>query len=545
MTQVSRPSNMPNRPANVPTDARYASLEGWFEVGELKDGRRFGPYRAFRKDDGTLLFEARFDDQGRLQGTFKRYHRDGTIAREGAYNEGAAVGTWTYRRGKDDIFPASDPRATQAVCTCDRSSSSWVLFDVKGREVIAGEEIDENEGWANEMFANVTPETFLGSVAFEQLLEKEAKAATTAAIADDGFFAPFTAMTREPLTEAAYRNRYGEPLAPELVRFVGALRGRALDLGELETLSDVLPKAPNGRLFEEMVREHQESPGRALALREVCSCFVPLVRDHRGRLYGPCAVETRFGRPSNAVYRFDPQNEDFDLVARSVDDFAYLLGVWVGAKTDAVARQALGLVYEKLRARIVPIEPFASLHEHISPEDDGEVEGDEEKDHRRGFSFQRTFNAPVYLFYRSRWIRRLLRGNVEGAYASFRPDLDGGLNEQRFQNIRPMVPSEGMLGVYWLLRTFFLGDERIREMVGWCNDSPSAIVREVATLIADLLDGKRTALGNVSDVMAVRAAFVGMNPTAKKTKDDEEEDEEEEEDEDEAEEEDDNSDDDE
>ena len=55
------------RPANVPAEARYAALEGWFEVGKLKKGRRFGSQPTHQRQRSRnhamgLLARARSDD---------------------------------------------------------------------------------------------------------------------------------------------------------------------------------------------------------------------------------------------------------------------------------------------------------------------------------------------------------------------------------------------------------------------------------------------------------------------------------------------------
>ena len=100
------------RPGNVPKSARYSTSDGWWEVGDVKKGRPFGPWKAYRTD-GSPLFDARFDGKGRLQGTYKRFHPDGTLAREATYAEGVPTGRTIYLRAKGaegDLFPCGDPR---------------------------------------------------------------------------------------------------------------------------------------------------------------------------------------------------------------------------------------------------------------------------------------------------------------------------------------------------------------------------------------------------------------------------------------------------
>src|SRR5262249_14865713 len=112
---------MIRRPTNIPRQAVYSIRDGWWQIGEVADGKPFGPWRTFRPD-GSLLFEARFDSKGRLQGTFKRFHPDGSLARHAKYSRGAATGRLTMYRAKGasgDIFPSSDPRCWQVVLDHD------------------------------------------------------------------------------------------------------------------------------------------------------------------------------------------------------------------------------------------------------------------------------------------------------------------------------------------------------------------------------------------------------------------------------------------
>src|SRR2546425_1090483 len=129
---------MQQRPANVPRSAVYSKHDRWWQLGEVRDGRAFGSWRTFR-DDGSPLFEARFDTKGRLQGTFKRFHPDGTVAREGAYHAGTPAGEHVYHRGAGDLFPCGDPRVHQVRVRHDSNGgeAERVLLDERGHELEA------------------------------------------------------------------------------------------------------------------------------------------------------------------------------------------------------------------------------------------------------------------------------------------------------------------------------------------------------------------------------------------------------------------------
>ncbi len=524
----------PSRPSNVPEGARYSPIEGWFEVGDRKNDERFGPYRMFRKDDGSLLLEARFDQYGRLQGTFKRYHRDGSIAREGAYNEGEAVGAWTYHRGPDDFFPVADPRVTEAVVRLQDRSRTWLYLDAKGREVVPGQPIDERAGSGDSIFEGLAPEEVVKKGALASVMASLAEP-TSAKPVDDGFYLPARLVRYEPFTEAGYRDLYGETPPENVVAYAATIAKTCPSMGGVVPLRDSLIANKN-RPFEAMMLEHQESPGRGVALRELWAGLVPLATGPGGERYGYAVFETRYEQPTNAVYVFDPSDNEFNLVARTLEDFAYLLSVTGAAASGTLSRKTLDRAYEKLRGRISPLGVFSKLHERLGPEDDQrDVEGSEDGDQRVGFSIRRSFPAPAFLFHRSRWVQRMLLGQAEGAYAAFKPKLDGGLNDERLANIRSTVTSEGMLGTYWLLRTYFLAqDAQLAKLLEWSEDSRSLLVREVATLVRELVAGKRRSLGLIEDIVSVREALLALDPLAKKEEDeDDNESEDEDEDEDE------------
>ena len=62
-------------------------------AGTFASGVQVGKW-SWWYDDGRLYKSGVFDELGRDQGTWRFFHADGTLWREGAYADGAPVGVW-------------------------------------------------------------------------------------------------------------------------------------------------------------------------------------------------------------------------------------------------------------------------------------------------------------------------------------------------------------------------------------------------------------------------------------------------------------------
>jgi hypothetical protein len=82
----------PERPASVPSEARYdPELPGWELVARRAGGERDGERRQYR-DDGTLACVDRFE-AGRRVGEFSLFHPNGELLARGAYVDDRLEGT--------------------------------------------------------------------------------------------------------------------------------------------------------------------------------------------------------------------------------------------------------------------------------------------------------------------------------------------------------------------------------------------------------------------------------------------------------------------
>jgi hypothetical protein len=506
------------RPGNVPKSARYSS-DGWWEVGDVKKGRPFGPWKAYRSD-GSPLFDARFDGKGRLQGTYKRFHPDGTLAREATYAEGVPTGRTIYLRAKGaegDVFPCGDPRVWQVIVHHDKHGrpGKRELLDGKGREVVAGAPVAEAA--LDAVFATAQPDGFLATDA----LATVAKSLPAAPPPErDDFLIEQPAPAHKPLDAARFADLYGRPMPAGLRAWLDAppvawLGIRAVRDADIEGADNQI---------EALILEHQAAPGRASMLRELVSGTVA-IGEHGDHRYALAICETLFdANVPDAVYAISPSADAMAApVARTLDDFAYAIALISAAETGGVSLGGLRPAYQRLRGRVALRAPMTTVEARaLGDDEDDETVGDPQGDHREGFHFRRGQKIPVYFFFRCRWLLRLLRGHAEGAAADFDPKLDGGLDDKRFELIRGNAPKEPWVAFYWLFRSWVFDDARLDTLLRACSDTPSRLVRDVARLVGEIASGRKQ-LGAVDDLHAVKARFRALDPLAKKPESDDEE----------------------
>lgn len=91
-------------------DEPFQGYEVWCEKKDVAgNGRREGPSRLYY-DDGGLWQEAVWKD-GKRDGPFVEYHRNGVKAREGRYAADAMEGPWTFRRDSGLLEEEAEFRA--------------------------------------------------------------------------------------------------------------------------------------------------------------------------------------------------------------------------------------------------------------------------------------------------------------------------------------------------------------------------------------------------------------------------------------------------
>lgn len=89
------------RPNSIQEGAWWNEKEYEWEIGEFnQEGSPIGSWIWWRYN-GLLVCEASYDNNGKLDDYLKRYHDDGTVSREGMYQNGKAIGTHYFHRSEN------------------------------------------------------------------------------------------------------------------------------------------------------------------------------------------------------------------------------------------------------------------------------------------------------------------------------------------------------------------------------------------------------------------------------------------------------------
>lgn len=512
------------RPPKVPRAARYSVGDGWWQVGDIVDGKPAGEWQTWRPD-GSRLFEATFDSKGRLQGAFKRFHPDGSLAREARYSKGKLVGKQLLYRAKgpsDDVFPSADPRAWQLALTFEAGKeTSRTPLDERGVEIVDKRpDADTTPGVLDPVFAGAQPDGFLASGLLPRILSSF-DAAGAAPV--DRFLLPKPARARRPLDANRFHNLYGVPMPPSLKAWFELFATEPALFGMRITRDADL--SATGNLIEALIAEHQDAPGRSDGLYTLVSGLIPLGTSSDGRLRYCASICEAPDAPTDAVYPLCQQDDLIQIpVARTLDDFAYAVTLLTAVDRKAISAPCLEQAYERLRGRIDLRGQMAELEREFLEDDDDEVIGDPATDHAEGFHFKRANCVPGYFYYRNRWLVRLLAGNAEGAAANYFPS-QSMLDDARFERICKHA-SQPWVSFYWLMWMLAFDDPRLAKYLAICADSPAQLSRDAAALVKSLSEGKQQ-LGSIEDFPAVLAKFRALDPASNKEGDEAEEEEEE------------------
>ncbi len=507
---------MIQRPSRVPRAARYSLREGWWQVGEIVDGKPFGPWKTYRPD-GSPLFEARFDSKGRLQGTYKRYHPDGSLAREGKYKRGEVARLVMYRKNgpTDDVFPSSDPRVWQlAIEFEDGQETDRTPLDDRGQELAGDRTVPATTalGVLDPIFAGAKPEDFLGSGVVPRIVSTFDAAPP---VPVDHFLLPSPERPRRHLDGKRFHNLYGVPMPPALQAWNDAFAGAPALLGMRITRDADL--IADGNLIEALIAEHQAAPCRSDGLFALVSGLIPIGTSSDGQLRYCASICEQPEIPTDAVYTLNLTREAIQMpVARTLDDFAYAVALATAADRKSVSKPCLVQAYERLRGKIDLRAPMSNVEvEALDDEtrEDEEIDGDPAGDHAEGFHFRRPSCPPAYFFYRSRWLLRLLAGNPDGAAAIFDPQY-AVLDDARFERVLKHM-NQPWIAFYWAFHCFVFEDPRLEKLLAVGSDVPSQLSRDLSALVTALSKG-RASLGLVPDFATKLAEFRALDPLSNK-----------------------------
>lgn len=101
----------PTRPATVPQKAVWVEEDNEWALGKRnEDGKEIGEWKWWLAPTGHLVCHTIFDDSGTDTFTYKRYHQDGTVSREGKYVNGEPEGITISTKSKNETTEVFNPR---------------------------------------------------------------------------------------------------------------------------------------------------------------------------------------------------------------------------------------------------------------------------------------------------------------------------------------------------------------------------------------------------------------------------------------------------
>ncbi|APR80385.1 Hypothetical protein A7982_05732 [Minicystis rosea] len=216
-----------------------------------------------------------------------------------------------------------------------------------------------------------------------------------------------------------------------------------------------------------------------------------------------------FGQGDDFVYRYGHDTDELEgPAADGVEALVFCHAACAAHAAGSIDAAARASAAEALRARVVPA--FFAAAIDVAP-------------------FEPEDQTAGYLHDRATWLVTLLAetdpSDIEirrRFILSANTPIDAALLAKR----RPHFARFSPTAFYTCLATYFSGDDVIaRQAAEMALASPLAIVHDLGVLMLDLLSGKRTKLGRLDDVPALRARVAALSlweppPALEKTEED-------------------------
>jgi hypothetical protein len=490
---MTRPKLRPH-PSSVPHDARWNAAEREWEHGEKIGERHVGRWRWWRAD-GSLLCESTFDESGLLHGEFARYHPDGTRSRHGTFARGEHVGDETFLRSKRpsrEHFPVLSRAVAKVVLHHDGGARDLRCYDASGREVTeAGVLLSE---WRNDgLFDGVRPQTFLYD-GFEEYVR-----------------AYHALPKRAPRVRALddFEEVWGLTPPEDLVRFVqltAHLGDRVFEARP--SFGSPVRVARTKNLVEDLVLADQRGH-LPVALVEPLGGIVRIAEATTGDTwhFGLFDHLHSDARGQGQVYLFNREEHSLcDPISPDLSTFAYLNCVCDARARGVLSPRAFARAYKRLKRKVAATWHFDDLAASAVP------------DAGAAFRYKSGAILPRFMFFRSLWIGYLLRSSsaitLQDMPRVFVESANEPITEQSWKGWLERIPTAVPTALYVLFRCFFFDDEaRLSEAVRVCAASPSRLIRDGATLVSELQDGRKT-LGTIRNMKRLKADFMslGLDP---------------------------------
>lgn len=472
-----------SRPEGVPAEARRDARGDSWSHGPEHEGRPHGQWTTWRPDGSVRLRQAYV--HGTLEGPFERFHPDGTVACAGTHTAGRESGIIVWHRSPaptDQSFPAKAPAIQRAVVHHDTDRTEWFLADDQpcNRHGIA-----IPEAWHDDWFAG-DPATFL----------------------DDGFVSYLDAFCPKasdgPRTELVEQltHLWGHPPARDVVDvMMHCIERQRPRLVEWRFGIDVLAKTTEGEVntFELLLHAAQGNYLSCDLIELFGGCvWLGSLGNGDGWLVSLFEHHADPETPGQ-VYLFDHERVWISpAVAPSLSHLAMLTSLqdaW--HDTESISPDALRAGVHRLDGLVAPPWHFSGLFE--------EVELDLT-------AYDPANEATRYLATISAWIIALLRNDgiadVEDDFIEdMFPAIDDRPWDERVAGTAKNVP----VGLYWLWRLFFFGDDaRLADVMQACERSPARLLRDAARLLQRIVEGEKQ-VGSIEDIHALRDTFQALD----------------------------------
>ncbi len=523
-----------HRPDGVPKEAFWVKNENEWQLGSKKSRgvikkveHPVGEWRYWRPD-GTLCCIANFDEEGRQHGIVERFHNDGTLASSGMWKHGSRHGRFVFIQSHnptDEHYPSNYETwryEFESHANWQENNLRWFLEDGRectsdGRDIETAYDLD----------------TIIGESQPEKFLEKYAANIAAAMDQDEREGARI-----DPLRIA---DLWGVTV-PEVDAFVNF----AID-------ADSFSRATDSRLFEDniwrsVIAHPWENDSEDLAALFMGAMKIGFFGDS-DHVYANL-FQSRQEKPQpNAVFLWSHDTYYIDdVLALSLDDFAFRLAVAGAHDRERLSKRAARAAWRKLAGRSNVGWAACSGLDLLT--DDGERESaddqwanhPEEGELRGGDTDSGSHkvldgkldtddycvdkseyevdldpkNAIRGKFWRAQWIIQLLRRDsdrdMNNVKECFRPGWNVVLDNKNYKSLLESGRErQYQTALYLLWRLFWFNDqERLKQCCDVYRDHPARAVRDLVELLYDIEKGN-TKIGGIGNILAVRDQFLNLD----------------------------------
>lgn len=473
------------RPNLVPEEAIWIEAEKEWQIGTIANGKDAprGQCKAWR-EDGSLAAEYNLDVEGVVQGLVTRYHPDGTVASSGEWKDGGRFGQFMFQQSENQT-----PEPYEADLRTWRyefySENNW---DEKNRRWFA------KDG---------TPTTSDGrplKTAFDM-----------DQVVDTASPIEFLRMHGESCFKKFYGHDFQSTgIEESLSEFWG------IPVAEIARVSNLIVKFssqtcrafPNN-CWETVISEPWFNLHEELSAFFMGAIQIGSIGDSDQvycTLFNPIRQKSR----PNAVYVW---NHDYyhleEVIALSVDDFAFASVIHHAHKAERLSDQGAGKAWSKLKNRVY-------LHHGLRSGVDFTFDQKESNHEQIRSCFQTDLDSSNYVrqyYWRAQWLTRLLVVDSDRDFneikQSFLPGFNPPFNSSSFIDIRNFGSLSPPTAVYLLWRLFWTDDQRLDDCLKFYSNHAARIVRDLADLLMRFNSGLKGIPG-LKDVNSTRQEFLKL-----------------------------------